>query len=127
MTKVLIVEDEVLLSDVYSMVLNLNGFTTEVASNGLEALEKLKTFPADIVLLDLLMPLMDGITFLKTLRHDPTKSPKIIVYSNLFDSRKEEEVKSLGAIDIILKSSLTPDGLVELVSSRAATSTGTEP
>ncbi|MGH7241195.1 MAG: response regulator [Candidatus Saccharimonadales bacterium] len=121
MSKVLIVEDETLLSDVYSMVLNLNGFMTEVVGNGLEALEKLKTFEADIILLDLLMPQMDGITFLKTLRHDPTKHPKIIVYSNLLDSRKEEEVKSLGAVEIVLKSSLTPDGLVELVSSQVDT------
>lgn len=120
MSKILIVEDETLLSDVYSMVLNVNGFTTEVACNGVEALEKLKTFQPDIILLDLLMPKMDGITFLKRFNHDPTKRPRIIVYSNLFDSRKEEEVKSLGAVDIVLKSSITPDGLVELITTQAS-------
>jgi two-component system chemotaxis response regulator CheB len=118
MSKVLIVEDETILSEVYSMVLNSNGFTTEVAGNGLEALEKLKTFKPDIILLDLLMPQMDGITFLKEFGHNSLTPPRIIVYSNLFDSRKEEEVKSLGAIDIVLKSSVTPDELVALVSSQ---------
>lgn len=118
--RILIVEDETLLSDVYSMVLNSHGYTTEVAANGAEALQMLDVFKPDIILLDLLMPQMDGITFLKTLQHDASKPPRIIVYSNLFDSRKEEEVKSLGAVDIVLKSSVTPEGLVELISSHAA-------
>lgn len=117
MSKVLIVEDEVWLSDAYAMILAHHGHTTEVAANGVEALQKIDVFKPDLVLLDLLMPKMDGITFLKTYKHDPADLPLIIVYSNLFDSKKEEEVKSLGALKIVLKSSITPDGLVELVAS----------
>ena len=118
MSKVLIVEDETLLSDAYAMVLSHNGYTTEVAANGIEALQKIEAFQPDIVLLDLLMPKMDGITFLKTYQRNPATSPQIIVYSNLFDSKKEEEVKSLGAVGIVLKSSVTPAGLVELIAER---------
>lgn len=115
MSNILIVEDETILSDAYSIILNHHGHITEVATNGVEALEKLKTFKPDLILLDLLMPTMDGIGFLKAYKRDPGKSPHIIVYSNLYDARKEAEVRALGAVKIVLKSSITPNGLVELV------------
>lgn len=120
MSNILIVEDETLLSDVYAMVLTAHGHIARVAGNGAEALAIIDDFKPDVVLLDLLMPQMDGISFLKAYNHDPTLPPRIIVYSNLFDSRKEEEVKSLGAVDIVLKSSVTPEGLVSLVASHGA-------
>lgn len=113
--KVLIVEDEVMLSDVYSTVLSKNNFSVEVAANGLEALEKLPTYKPDCILLDLMMPKMDGVTFLKTMNQDDKSKIKIIVYSNLFDGDTDKKVRHLGACEVVLKSSMTPDQLVELV------------
>lgn len=118
--KVLIVEDESLLSSVYSTVLSLNDFTVQTAHDGVDGLNKLRTFEPDVILLDLLMPNMDGMTFLKNFDKSRHSSTRIIVYSNLFDGNTVDQVTELGADDIVLKSSLSPNQLVELVMSHMA-------
>ncbi len=119
--RVLVVEDEPLLSDVYSLVLTHGGYDVATAGNGLIGLKMVASFHPTIILLDLLMPKMDGLTFLQTFDFTANPNTKIIVYSNLYDNQKERQVRELGAVDIILKSSMTPSGLVELVRSHAAT------
>ena len=118
-TKVLIVEDETMLSDVYKTVLAMNDYEVEVAANGLEGLQKIKAFDPHVILLDLLMPKMDGITMLSTLDPSVSRQKKIIVCSNLFDEPTVTQVKQLGACDLILKSTLSPAQLVELVNTYA--------
>jgi DNA-binding response OmpR family regulator len=118
--KILIVEDEQLLNDVYQLVLTKNNFAVKGVYNGIEAFRALATFNPDLILLDLLMPEMDGITFLQNFDKTIYGGVKIIVYSNLYDSAKAAEVKQLGADDIVLKSSMTPDQLVDMISSQLA-------
>jgi DNA-binding NarL/FixJ family response regulator len=120
LSKVLIIEDESLLSSVYGTVLSLNNCMVETACDGVDGVKKLRTFCPNIILLDLLMPNMDGISFLKQFDWTTYPNTQIIVYSNLFDGNTVDQVKSLGAKDIVLKSSLSPNQLVALVSSHVS-------
>jgi CheY-like chemotaxis protein len=112
---ILIVEDEIVLQDVYKLVLESNGYIVHTAANGMEGLAKLKQLRPDLVLLDIFMPVMDGIEFLKNLDLDDYPETKIIVYSNLSDPKVEQEVIELGAHKFILKSSLNPKDLVAAI------------
>jgi len=113
--RILIVEDETVLSNVYQMVLGMNGYDVQTAGNGVLGMTALPSFKPDLILLDLLMPQMDGITFLKNFDAEQYPDVTILVYSNLFDNDTRTEVLELGAKDIILKSSMSPQGLVDLV------------
>lgn len=112
---VLVVEDEVVLQDVYKLILEAGGYKVYTANNGEEGLHQIKAVRPNIVLLDIFMPKMDGKELLRNI--DLTEYPdmSVIVYSNLSDKATEAEVASLGAHDFVLKSSLTPNDLLDLV------------
>ena len=112
---VLIVEDEIVLQDVYKLVLGLQGLKVYTASNGLEGLQKLKQHKPDVVLLDIFMPIMDGKEFLKTVDLKDYPELKIIVYTNLSDGNIEEEMLAMGAYKFVLKSTMAPKDLINLV------------
>jgi two-component system OmpR family response regulator len=115
MSKVLIVEDEPLLQEVYELVLSAHGYEVAVAGNGIEGLNALKREDPEVILLDIFMPQMDGREFLKNFDRNEFPKTKIIVYTNLSDHKTKSEMLGLGADDFILKSSLTPKDLVALV------------
>lgn len=112
---ILIVEDEIVLQDVYKLVLGSQGHIIYTANNGAEGLQQLRKIQPDIVLLDVFMPVMDGREFLRNI--DIAEYPKttFIVYSNLSDSNTETEMLELGAHKFVLKSSMTPHDLITLV------------
>jgi DNA-binding NarL/FixJ family response regulator len=114
--QVLIIEDELLLNEAYARVLSAAGISLLRAYNGKEALAIVKTERPDIVLLDLRMPVMDGIEFLKKLHpKDNLPDAKIIVFSNYDDQHEIDEAFSLGAMHYMLKAWATPDELVKLI------------
>lgn len=115
MSKVLIVEDEIMLQEVYKMVLLKHRCEVTVSSNGLEGLQTLSKFKPDIVLLDIFMPIMDGKEFLRNFSKADYPNTKIVVYTNLSDSKTETEMLELGADKFILKSSMTPQDLTDMV------------
>lgn len=106
--KILIVEDEKIISDVLQEKLEEENFTTKVAADGVEGLEAVQEFEPEMILLDLLMPNMDGFEMLKILKSDPkTKNITVIVLSNL---NQDEEIKKalvLGAVDFLVKTQLS--------------------
>ena len=112
---VLIVEDEIVLQDVYKLVLGLQGLKVYTANNGLEGLKMLKQHKPDVVLLDIFMPIMDGKEFLKTVDLKDFPKLKIIVYTNLSDGKLEEEMLAMGAYKFVLKSTMAPKDLINLV------------
>lgn len=112
---VLVVEDEIVLQDVYKLILTAGGYNVHTASNGVEGLRKIKAVKPDVVLLDLFMPQMDGKELLRNIDLSGYPNMRIIVYSNLSDKTTETEVMNLGAHDFVLKSSMTPNDLLELV------------
>lgn len=115
MAKVLIVEDELPLRMAYDTILKRDGHIVDRAKDGAEALEKVEKFKPDLILLDLLMPNVDGIEFLK--KYDLTKHPKVkvVVFSNLSHSEQIEEAEKLGAVRYVVKSSVTPSQLSQLI------------
>lgn len=116
MKKILIVEDEVALREAFVMVLELQGYEVVQAENGHEALELLKTFNPDIIILDILMPIMGGIEFLETAELKMTHpNTHVIVLSNLSDDRTIRKVQDLQVDDYVLKSSVSPITLVDKV------------
>jgi CheY-like chemotaxis protein len=116
MNKVLVVEDEQVLSQAYRMILESESYDVTVAEDGTEALDLVTNNLPDIILLDLRMPKMGGIEFLKRFKESHPKAPtKVIVFSNL-DSQKEiDEVYALGADKYMIKSWASPKELVRIV------------
>ncbi len=113
---ILIVEDEKVLQDVYKLILSTNGYTVLTANNGIEGLTTLRKAQPDLVMLDIFMPVMDGREFLRNIDKDQYPNTTIIVCSNTSDITIEEEVLVNGADKFVLKSSLAPQELLELVS-----------
>jgi DNA-binding response OmpR family regulator len=102
--KVLIVEDEPTLMSVLSDRLLREGFEVSLAKNGQEGLEKIGSDKPDLVLLDLLMPVMDGITVLNKLKDKDGKLPvKVIVLTNLNDDKEVAKALENGATDYLVK------------------------
>lgn len=114
---VLIVEDESMLNEAYQVVLGSAGYTILTAFDGQEALEVLKENKVDVILLDLRMPVLDGIGFLEAYQlKKQEKPPKVIVFSN-FDMQKEiDQAYDLGADKYMLKAWASPKELLQLIS-----------
>lgn len=117
--KVLVVEDEIVLQRAYELVLTHAGCEVHTANNGMEGLQIIKKIAPDVLFLDVFMPVLDGIDFLKNINKSNYSKTWIAVYSNLSDAAVEEKVLSLGADDFILKSEMTPADLVAYVHDRA--------
>lgn len=116
MAKVLIVEDDPLLRDAFRIIIERTGHSVQVAANGQDALKVITRFGPDIILLDLLMPIMGGLEFLEKYRELNGKSSSaIIILSNMGDQQQLEKARVLGAQQYILKSEITPSKLVALI------------
>lgn len=115
MAKILIVEDEKILNEAYQTILKKQGYEISIAFDGAEAIAVTKDYEPDLILLDLRMPKMDGVSFLKA--YDLAKHPKVkvVVFSN-FDMQKEvDQAYELGAKRYILKAGASPKELVHIV------------
>ena len=112
--KILIVEDDFYIRDIYELQAKHEGYDVMTAADGEEALKKVRSELPDLVLLDLMLPKVDGMTVLKTIKQDPQlqKIP-CVVLTNLEDSTKEQEALSLGAAAYLLKIKYTPGSAIE--------------
>jgi len=112
---VLVVEDDQALNDAYQMILKNAGHTVHTAFNGKEALDIVAQYTPDIILLDLRMPVLDGVGFLKQFK--PAKHPgtAVVVFSN-YDTHKDiDEAYDLGVERYVLKARASPKDLLNLV------------
>jgi DNA-binding response OmpR family regulator len=109
--KIIIAEDEKPMAHAMQLKLQREGFTVDLAGNGEEALAKVKKDAYDLLILDLVMPKMNGFDVLAALAKE-AKRLKIIVASNLSQEQDSKKAKELGADDYFVKSN-TP--LVDLV------------
>lgn len=114
---VLVVEDEDMLNEAYQVVLKNAGYKVLTAFDGQEALEVLAKEHADVILLDLRMPVLDGVGFLEAYQLKQQKNPpKVVVFSN-FDMQKEiDQAYELGADKYMLKAWASPKELLQLIS-----------
>lgn len=116
MKSVLIIEDDKFLRDLMVLKLKKEGFRVSEAVEGEEGLKKAKSEKPDIIILDLIIPGMDGFAFLEAAKKDPdTESIPVIVLSNLGQREDIERAKALGAKDYMVKAQLTPIEVVERI------------
>lgn len=116
MARILVVEDDTDLNNAYCIILRHEGHEVVEAFDGKEALEKLKNFEPDLVLLDLLMPVMGGLEFLqqweRTKKHQDVK---VLIFTNMENSPEVSEAYKLGANRCIIKSWTAPHNLARVV------------
>jgi len=117
-----VVEDDASLNDAYKTILSAAGYDTRTAFNGEEALKLVKEQEPDIIFLDLRMPVLDGIGFLRAYQ-PKEKHPgvKIIVFSNYDMQQEVDEAYELGAERYVLKAWASPKELIKIVKDTMAT------
>lgn len=113
---ILVVEDDTALNDAYKTILESAGHTVHTAFDGQEALEVTEKHTPDIIFLDLRMPGMDGIGFLKEYKPKETNpNAHIIVFSNYDMQAEVDEAYELGADRYVLKALAAPNDLLKIV------------
>lgn len=113
---ILVVEDDTALNEAYKIILETANYTVHTAFNGEEALDVAKKYPPTIIFLDLRMPVMDGIGFLKA--YEPKKNnpdAHIVVFSNYDMQAEVDEAYELGAERYVLKALAAPNDLLKIV------------
>lgn len=117
--KLLLVEDEPLLVSLYKETFENEPYIFSVAENGNEALRQVKNDPPHLILLDILLPGMNGFEVLRKLKSSPkTRDIPVIVLTNLGSEETDKDKQlalSLGAIDYLIKSYHTPEEMLKIV------------
>ena len=113
---ILIVEDDPLMSRMYQKIFKFEKYDVAVAANGEEGLEKVRTSKPAIVLLDVMMPKMNGLQVLEKVKADPdTKHIPVIMLTNLAGEKDAEKALMKGAVKYIVKSEHDPKQVVAMV------------
>jgi CheY-like chemotaxis protein len=116
MAKILIVEDDPLMSRMYQKIFKFEGYDAEVAVDGQEGLDKVRSLKPTLVLLDIMMPKMNGLQVLEKLKADPeTKEIPVVMLTNLAGQTDAENALTKGAVRYIVKSQQDPKGVVAIV------------
>ena len=107
--KVLFVEDDASVAQMYRLKLELDGYAVDVAGDGIAALEKARASHPDIIFLDIRLPKLDGLGVLEALRGDAaTQGIPVVILSNWNEKELVERGIQLGALDHMIKSQTTP-------------------
>lgn len=116
--KILIIEDDKFLRELIVRKLENEGLETAVAVDGSEGVKAVEEQKPDLILLDLLLPVMDGFEVLKKIKENPqTASVPVIILSNLGQRDDVEKGLSLGAVDFLIKAHFTPNEVIDKVRS----------
>jgi len=114
--KILIVEDDFFVRDLYGRELTREGFEVETAADGPEGLSKIGEVKPDLILLDIMLPKMSGLDVLKKLKEkEETKNVPVVLLTNLGQDTVIREGFSLGAIGYLIKAAYTPTQIIEEV------------
>ncbi|MGB4800526.1 MAG: response regulator [Candidatus Saccharimonadales bacterium] len=120
-TKIAIVEDDQAISAMYRMKFEAEGFTVETAANGKLGLQLAEEMRPDIILLDLMMPEMNGDEMLAKMRKTSWgKTIKVVILTNSGEEQAPPELKSLGIRRYIVKAEMTPRQVAEMVKQELA-------
>jgi CheY-like chemotaxis protein len=116
MSKILIVEDDPLMGRMYQKIFTFEKFDVELAADGEEGLAKAQTVQPTIILLDVMMPKMNGLQVLEQLKANPaTKNIPVIMLTNLAGQQDAEAALSKGAVKYIIKSEHEPKEVADMV------------
>lgn len=115
--RILLVEDDRFLRELMSRKLIEGGFDVVQAVDGESGIEKSKEGGFDMILLDLILPGIDGFDVLKAIKENPNSSSiPIIILSNLGQKEEIERGLELGAVDFLIKAHFTPGEIIEKIS-----------
>lgn len=115
---VLLIEDDEYIQKAYKIGLGDAGFKVVSAWDGKEGLEKVSSSSPDIILLDLVMPVMDGFEFLKKIKEDGNfKNIPVVILSNLAQGPDIERARELGAVDYLIKTDFWMEEVIKKVNS----------
>jgi CheY-like chemotaxis protein len=121
---ILIVEDEKPLQDVLADVLSKRGYTVITASNGKEGLDRACEERPDLILLDIIMPVMDGLEMLRELRQEEWGDAiEVVLLTNVSDNEKLAEALEIGAFDYLVKSDHTIDTITDAITTKVGSKT----
>jgi DNA-binding response OmpR family regulator len=110
--RVLFIEDDPAVAEMYKLKLELDGYTVTVAKDGEEGLQMASATPPDIIFLDTRLPKMDGFAVLERLRSaERTKEIPVIILSNYGERELVDRGLKLGALEYLIKSQTTPANL----------------
>lgn len=116
MTTIAIIEDDQVISQMYRMKFESDGFEVHIAANGMEGIELVRTVRPNLILLDMQMPGMSGDEALTEIRkHEWGKMIPVIVLTNLGEEEAPKHLRSLGIESYIVKADLTPRQVVDRV------------
>jgi DNA-binding response OmpR family regulator len=121
MAKIAIIEDDAAISQMYRIKFEAEGYAIETAENGKLGLELIEKMKPDIILLDLMMPEMNGDEMLTKLRKQSWgKTVKVIILTNMGESEAPDSLKTLDVSAFIVKANMTPRQVAELVKKHLA-------
>lgn len=104
----LVVEDDKFISAIYAKKLAMEGYDVRLAENGDEALSMMRERKPDLVLLDIIMPVKDGLETLRDMRADERlRDIKVVILSNLSEDKELSQMRELGVIDYLVKANIS--------------------
>jgi CheY-like chemotaxis protein len=109
---ILLVEDDSSMAKLYTLLLETRGYTVRHACDGLDGFDRVMERRPDLVLLDIMMPRMNGIAFLQALRATEMRDVPVVVLSNLMEKQLVDEAMALGALEYMIKAQTRPEALV---------------
>jgi len=116
MARILIIEDDPLMSRMYQKIFTFEGYEVDLADNGADGLEKVRSQKPNLILLDIMMPKMNGMEVLGKLKSDPeTKALPVVILTNLAGEKDAETAMSKGAVKYIVKSEYEPKQVANMV------------
>jgi DNA-binding response OmpR family regulator len=116
MNKVLIIEDDQIVGTIYRRKFNGEGFEVELSADGEAGLQAVETFEPDAVVLDLMLPKLNGVEVLKRIRaNEKTATMPVVVLSNAYLSNLLREAHDAGANQCLIKASASPKQVVEAI------------
>lgn len=116
MKTVLLVDDEPAILDMYKAKLDQEGFTVLTATNGLDGIEIAKKERPSVILLDIIMPQVNGFDVLKTLKESPeTKDIPVFITTNLPEHTSGQKAKELGAVSYLVKAEYEPGMIADIL------------
>lgn len=125
MSKVLLIEDEPLTIKIYRTHLQSEGHEVLIADNGEEGLKLAVGEQPDLIVLDIMMPKIDGFSLLKEIKTNPkTQKIPVLIYSNLSSPQDITKAKELGATDYLIKAKVTPTQVVKKIKESLPRSAG---
>ena len=116
MTKILITEDDPLMSRMYQKIFTFEGYEVIMAADGQDGLDKIRAEMPTLVLLDVMMPKLNGLEVLEKLKADPvTKAIPVIMLTNLSSQQDADNAMMKGAVKYIVKSEHDPKEVADMV------------